>query len=113
MRTSWYSLRKLGKSGHFFKGINPVIYLDAVGELSDPLWTYKLKYNYYEKYSTKQNAIQSVNTALINLYWLIGQQISRRISAASWGKKTIDELANHLKVNQPELKGFSRVDCIG
>ncbi|KAA0990887.1 PDDEXK nuclease domain-containing protein [Dyadobacter aurulentus] len=56
----------------------------------------------------RENAIQSVNTALINLYWLIGQHISSKIEAASWGEKTVDELANYLKVSHPELKGFSR-----
>lgn len=56
----------------------------------------------------RQNAIQTVNAELVNLYWLVGEQISKRLANASWGDKTIDELAHHLKIYHPELKGFNR-----
>lgn len=42
------------------------------------------------------------------MYWQVGEYISRRIATASWGGKTVDELAAYLKRNHPELKGFNR-----
>ena len=56
----------------------------------------------------RSNALRAVNTELINLYWQVGEYISRRIATASWGEKTVDELATYLKRNHPELKGFNR-----
>jgi predicted nuclease of restriction endonuclease-like (RecB) superfamily len=56
----------------------------------------------------RQNAVQAVNTELINLYWLVGEHISKRLANSSWGEKTIDELAQYLNTQHPELKGFNR-----
>lgn len=36
--------------------------------------------------AAKQRAIQTVNVALIELYWQIGQFISRKIEQAEWGE---------------------------
>lgn len=33
----------------------------------------------------RQRAVQAVNTALIELYWQVGQFISRKIEQAEWG----------------------------
>jgi predicted nuclease of restriction endonuclease-like (RecB) superfamily len=56
----------------------------------------------------RQNAVKTVNTELINLYWLVGEYISKRLASSSWGEKTIDELAHYLNTQHPELKGFNR-----
>ncbi len=40
--------------------------------------------------------MKAVNTERINLYWQVGEYISRRIAATSWGEKTVDELAAYL-----------------
>jgi predicted nuclease of restriction endonuclease-like (RecB) superfamily len=53
-------------------------------------------------------AIKTVNTELINLYWNIGAYISNRLISSAWGEKTVDELANFIQKNYPELKGFNR-----
>jgi hypothetical protein len=42
----------------------------------------------------KTNAYQSVNAELINCYWQVGEYISQRIANATWGDKSINELAN-------------------
>jgi predicted nuclease of restriction endonuclease-like (RecB) superfamily len=55
----------------------------------------------------KTNAIRAVNTELINLYWNIGQYISRQIETATWGDSVVKELADYLTRTEPELKGFS------
>jgi predicted nuclease of restriction endonuclease-like (RecB) superfamily len=56
----------------------------------------------------RSNALKSVNAELINLYWNVGACISQEIKAASWGDKTIDELAGYIQKHHPELKGFNR-----
>ena len=38
-------------------------------------------------------AYQAVNTRLINLYWTVGEYISRKIEADGWGKGTVKELS--------------------
>ena len=43
--------------------------------------------------TAKQRAVQAVNTTLIELYWQIGERISRKITAAEWGDGVVDELA--------------------
>ena len=54
------------------------------------------------------NALRAVNAELINLYWNVGKQVSHKLSVANWGEKTVDELANFIQKNHPELKGFNR-----
>jgi len=53
------------------------------------------------------NAIKSVNTELIDLYWKIGEYISKKIETAEWGQSIVDQLAKYLDRNEPDLKGFS------
>jgi len=56
----------------------------------------------------RNNALKTVNTELINLYWNVGLYISIKIKSAEWGDKTVSELADFLQKNHSELKGFSR-----
>jgi predicted nuclease of restriction endonuclease-like (RecB) superfamily len=58
--------------------------------------------------SARQRAVQAVNTALIDLYWQVGQIISRKIAAAEWGDGVVPQLAAHLAQTQPGLRGFTR-----
>ena len=57
--------------------------------------------------TAKQRAFQQANTLLVELYWNIGQYISRQVEQAGWGKGVILELAGFIKKNDAELKGFS------
>ncbi|MBZ4190573.1 PDDEXK nuclease domain-containing protein [Niabella beijingensis] len=57
---------------------------------------------------SRANAIKAVNTELINLYWTVGAYIKQKLSVAEWGDKTVDELADFIKKNNPDLKGFNR-----
>jgi predicted nuclease of restriction endonuclease-like (RecB) superfamily len=52
-------------------------------------------------------AALSVNRELVLLYWQIGRGISTRMREQGWGAKTIDRLAQDLKHEFPEMKGFS------
>ena len=58
--------------------------------------------------SAKQRAYQAVNTELVNLYWQVGEYISRKITAAEWGEGVVDQLARYLAQTQPGLRGFTR-----
>lgn len=60
--------------------------------------------------SARQRAVQAVNTALIDLYWQVGQIISRKIAAAEWGDAVVPQLAAHLAQTQPGLRGFTRAN---
>lgn len=53
-------------------------------------------------------ALQAVNTALIDLYWQIGESISRRLAAAEWGEGSVDRLAEFIARQVPGMRGFSR-----
>jgi predicted nuclease of restriction endonuclease-like (RecB) superfamily len=53
------------------------------------------------------NAIRAVNSELILLYWNIGSHVSKKIENSEWGTSVVDELANFIQKNEPELKGFS------
>ena len=53
------------------------------------------------------NALKSVNTDLINLYWEIGKYINEKIENSQWGQGVIEELAEYISKAEPELRGFS------
>jgi len=57
---------------------------------------------------SRATAIKAVNTELINLYWNVGAYLHKQLANATWGEKTVDELASFIQKNHPELKGFNR-----
>ena len=58
--------------------------------------------------ATRQRAVQTVNAALIDLYWQIGVIISRKTAAAEWGDGVVTQLAEHIACTQPGLRRFTR-----
>lgn len=52
-------------------------------------------------------ALSSVNKELINLYWNIGEYISKRVESEQWGKSVVQELAKFIQTTEPDIKGFS------
>ena len=56
---------------------------------------------------SRTNAIKAVNAELINLYWIIGEYISKKIEHSEWGDSVVTELANFIQVQEPAIKGFS------
>jgi predicted nuclease of restriction endonuclease-like (RecB) superfamily len=56
---------------------------------------------------SRTNAIRAVNAELINLYWNIGEHISKKIEQSEWGDSVVTELANYIQSQEPEIKGFS------
>jgi predicted nuclease of restriction endonuclease-like (RecB) superfamily len=58
--------------------------------------------------ASRELAVQAVNTALIELYWKIGETISRKIAAAEWGEGVVDRLAQFIAKSEPGMRGFTR-----
>lgn len=57
--------------------------------------------------STQQKAVLAANSELIILYWQIGRDILERQGKQGWGSKVVDRLADDLRREFPEMKGFS------
>ena len=60
--------------------------------------------------SSRTRALKAVNTALVELYWQIGEIISRKLERAEWGDGVVDELAQFIARTQPGLRGFTRAN---
>lgn len=58
--------------------------------------------------SSRKQAYQAVNAVLIDLYWNIGEYISKKISLAEWGEGIVEQLANYISRTQPGIRGFTR-----
>ena len=56
---------------------------------------------------TRQRVFAQANTALIDLYWRIGQTLSHKIAQSGWGKGVVTELAHYIAQADPSIKGFS------
>jgi predicted nuclease of restriction endonuclease-like (RecB) superfamily len=58
--------------------------------------------------TSRHHAFQAVNTELIDLYWRVGEYISRKLETAAWGESVVEELAHYIRRHHPEFKGFAR-----
>ncbi len=57
--------------------------------------------------AARGRAVAAVNKELIELYWNIGEHISRKIAAGGWGDGTVEALATYIRRRQPNARGFS------
>ena len=55
----------------------------------------------------KSNAIQAVNTGLLDANWQTGRYISKNSRGGFWGKDAIETISRQLSAELPGLKGFS------
>ena len=53
-------------------------------------------------------AALAVNSQLIQLYWDLGKQIVEKQETAKWGSGFIDQLSKDLRLEFPDMKGFSK-----
>lgn len=60
--------------------------------------------------TAREAAFQVVNTTLIELYWQVGEYISRKLEAADWGEKVVEQLARFISQRHPDIKGFTRAN---
>jgi predicted nuclease of restriction endonuclease-like (RecB) superfamily len=56
---------------------------------------------------SKQKVFASVNTELINLYWNIGEYISKKTESDGWGKGTVEALSHYIQKEMIGTRGFS------
>lgn len=56
---------------------------------------------------TRQRVFAQANTALIDLYWRVGQTLSHKVAEAAWGKGVVTELARYIAQTDPSIRGFS------
>lgn len=57
---------------------------------------------------SREHTYAVVNTVLIDLYWRIGEYISKKIERAEWGDGVIPQLADYISKIYPNLRGFTR-----
>jgi len=57
--------------------------------------------------ASRGQALQAVNTVLIDLYWRVGELISKRVATAEWGIGVVPELAAYINRTQPGVRGFT------
>ena len=58
--------------------------------------------------AARARAYHAVNTILIDLYWRVGEYISRKLESAAWGESVVDELASYIRRCHPDVRGFAR-----
>lgn len=56
---------------------------------------------------SKLRAIQSVNSALLSLYWHIGRKIIEKQQQRGWGAQVIAQLSRDLTTRFPDDRGYS------
>ena len=44
----------------------------------------------------------------MDLYWQVGEYISRKIESAAWGDGVVEQLTAHIARTHPTLRGFNR-----
>jgi len=57
--------------------------------------------------AARTRAVKAVNTALIELYWSIGEHITEKVGADGWGKGTVQALAEYIQRRHAGMTGFS------
>lgn len=57
--------------------------------------------------NARESAFRAVNRELINMYWDIGEYVSRRVSDGGWGKSVVKEFSDFIQSRYVGIKGFS------
>ena len=58
-------------------------------------------------YSAKQKAEYQVNSTIIELYWGIGEYVSKQTEINGWGKSTVKALSEYILSKEPGIRGYS------
>jgi predicted nuclease of restriction endonuclease-like (RecB) superfamily len=57
--------------------------------------------------NARESAFRAVNRELINMYWGIGELVSRRVSENGWGKSVVKDFSDFIQSRYADIKGFS------
>jgi len=58
--------------------------------------------------NARYSAMKKVNEELIKLYWNVGKYISDKLQTAEWGDLVVENLADFMVRNYPDIKGFNQ-----
>lgn len=58
--------------------------------------------------ASRQQALRTVNAVLIDLYWQVGEIVSRKLAAAEWGVGVVPQLAEYIARTHPGVRGFTK-----
>jgi len=58
--------------------------------------------------SARNKLAFSINSQVLELYWEIGRDIAEKQQNSNWGSNFVEKIAEELKQDFPEIKGFSR-----
>ena len=58
--------------------------------------------------NAKGRALKAVNAELINMYWEVGEYLSKLCAESSFGDKVVDEVADYIAEANTTIKGFNR-----
>jgi predicted nuclease of restriction endonuclease-like (RecB) superfamily len=56
----------------------------------------------------RSRASQAVNSQQLLTAWSVGAYISNKLKTNQWGSKVVSQFVEHMKVNAPDIKGYSR-----
>jgi len=56
----------------------------------------------------RSRALQTVNNENLLAAWEIGAFVSERLNTSAWGSKTVTQLSEYLRAQDPTLRGYSR-----
>lgn len=59
----------------------------------------------------QKKAIYTANEEMLLMYWDIGKLLSESQKQIGWGNNALEQLANDLKNDYPQMKGFSVRNC--
>ena len=79
-------------------------YIDSI---SPSEYAYLLKNVKKRILIAQQHAYYSANAELLRMYWDVGEMLFTSKMKDGWGKKTLQRLANDLKNEYTDIKGFS------
>jgi len=58
--------------------------------------------------SARNKLAFSINSQVLELYWEIGRDIAEKQQKSGWGSNFVEKIAEELKQDFSEIKGFSR-----
>ena len=62
---------------------------------------------FWKAVSAMQKAEYQVNSTIIELYWAIGEYVSKQIEVNGWGKSTVKALSEYILSREPGIRGYS------
>ena len=56
----------------------------------------------------RSQALQTVNNENLLAAWEVGAFVSEKLKNSAWGTKTVTQLSEYLRTQDPSLRGYSR-----